>query len=136
MATVANEVKATKNDAFHMIFNTIPGDCNGMCTYEWDSAAKEYVLVSGSSCTGGSDCHACATTKSSSIRELIILERSFADPDAISHPCGVTYEHSFERLLDVYLKHRKRHQHLVRLCSGLGLLWVCLLAAFVYLLLR
>jgi hypothetical protein len=135
MATAVNHVKNTKKDAFHAIFNASSPGCTGMCVYSWDPTIKKYVLEPGDACSG-SGCQPCENYKSSILRELVILERSFPNPDAISHVCGVTTDESLESALCHYVALLKRYRLLVKIAIGLGLLSAVLLISLVYLLTR
>jgi hypothetical protein len=135
MATAVNQVKNTNKSAFHAIFNASSGGCTGMCVYTWDPTLKQYVLEQGEVCSG-TGCQPCEKYKSSILRELVILERSFPNPDAISHVCGATTEESLEAALCLYVHLLKRYRLLVKIAIGLGLLSVVLLIFVVYLLTR
>jgi hypothetical protein len=135
MAIAASSVRKTKGDVFHAIFEPETGGCSGSCAYKWDSATQRYVLVPGNTCSGAG-CHQCAQYKSSSVRELVILERSFPDPDTISYLCGGTTEDSLNALLRLYVDLLKRFKLLVKITIGLGLLSAALLLAVIYLLVR
>jgi hypothetical protein len=135
MATAVNSVMKTKKDAFHTIFEPSSGGCSGACNYTWNSLTQQYVLEPGDACSG-TGCQPCAKTKSSSVRELVILEGSFPNPDVISYLCGGTTEDSLNALLRLYIDLLKRYKLLVKITVGLGLLSAALLFAAIYLLAR
>jgi hypothetical protein len=135
MATAVNPVQKTKKDAFHAIFEPASGGCSGSCSYTWDSQTQQYELDPGDMCSGAG-CHPCAQTLSSDVRELVVLERSFPDPDSISYLCGGTTEDSLNRLLRLYVTLRRRYHYWARVAVGLGLLSAGLLIIVVYLLVR
>ena len=136
MATAVNQAKKMKKDAFHTIFEPSASGCSGACNYMWDSTTKEYVLCEADSSCSGTNCHPCKQTNPSILRELVILENSFPNPDLISYICGVTTEQSLEALLRLYVDLLKRYKLLVKLTVGLGLVSAALLIAVVYLLVR
>jgi hypothetical protein len=135
MATAMNLVKKTKKDSLHAIFGPSLGGCSGACSYTWDSTTQQYVLNQGDACSG-TGCHPCAQTMSSDVRKLVMLERSFPNPDAISYQCGGTPADSLNALLRLYVDLLKRYKLLVRISIGLGLVSAALLVAVIYLLLR
>jgi hypothetical protein len=136
MATAVNQVKKTKKDAFHTIFEPSADGCSGSCNYMWDNTTKEYVLCNADSSCSGADCQPCAKFKPSIVRQLVILEGSFPDPDAISHACGGTTEDSLNSLLGLFVDLLKRYKLLVKFTVGLGLVSAALLIAVIYLLVR
>jgi hypothetical protein len=136
MATVLSPSKKSKQKyAFYKIFEPSAGACNGACSYTWDSKTKQYVLNPGDTCTG-SHCQPCAQYKSSIVRELVVLEHCFPNPDAISYQCGGSTEDSFNALLGLYVDLLKRYTLLVKFAFGLGLVLAALLFAVFYLLVR
>jgi hypothetical protein len=135
MATAAHPANQTKQAAFRKIFEPTIGGCTGACNYTWDSVNKRYVLDEGDAC-GGTGCQACAKYKSSVVRELVMLEKSFPDPDVIVHACGAPVEESFNAALRLYVDLLKWYRLVVKLAFGLGFLSAALLAAVVYLLVR
>jgi hypothetical protein len=135
MATAVSSVRKTKDDAFHTIFEPETLGCVGACNYTWDSTTQQYVLDPGDACSGAG-CQACAQYKSSVVRELVILEGSVPDPDAISHACGGSVEQSLNALLRLYIDLLKRYKLLVKITFGLGLASAALLFAVIYLLVR
>jgi len=135
MATAVNSVQETKKDAFHKIFEPTSDGCTGACNYTWDSTTKQYVLDQGDACSG-SHCAPCAQYKSSVVRELVVLEGSFPDPDNISYSCGGTTDESLNALLRLYVDLLKRYRLLLKFTIGLGLVLAALLFAVIYLLVR
>jgi hypothetical protein len=135
MATVVNLTKKAKKDAFHTIFEPSVSGCHGACNYTWDSTTKQYVLDAGDACAGV-NCQPCEQYKSSAVRELVMLEGSFPDPDVINYTCGVGIEDSFDAALRLYVDLLKLYRLVVKFTIGLGFLSAALLAAVVYLLVR
>jgi hypothetical protein len=136
MATAVNPVQKIKKGAFHAIFEPSVGGCSGSCNYMWDSTTKEYVLCKADSSCSGTGCIQCIQSKPSVVRELVILEGSFPNPDVIVHACGASAEDSLNALLRLYVDLLKRYRLLVRITLGLGLLSAGLLFAVIYLLVR
>jgi hypothetical protein len=135
MATAVQPVTRKKPDSFHAIFSSAGGGCSGECNYTWDSKTKQYVLVPGDSCRGPG-CQPCPQTKSSAVRELVILEGCFPNPDIIGYQCGPTPPESLDAALCLYVEVLKRNKRLVKVAIGLGLLAAALLLAVIYLLAR
>jgi hypothetical protein len=135
MATAVNLARKTKKSLFRTIFEPSTDGCSGACTYHWDNTSQQYVLDPGDTCSG-SNCQQCLQYKSSVVRELVILEGSFPDPDAISHACGGTTEDSLNSLLGLFVDLLKRYKLLVKFTVGLGLVSAALLIAVIYLLVR
>jgi hypothetical protein len=134
MATQA-PVKAIKKGTFHGIFEPKLVGCTGACNYTWDADTREYVLDPGDACTG-TGCVPCPRTLPAIVRELVILEGSFPDPDVVGHVCGASPQASLESLLELYVKLFIRYRFLMKLAIGLGLLSAALLLAVIYLLVR
>jgi hypothetical protein len=106
-----------------------------MCNYTWDNVTREYVLEQGDACTG-TNCTPCARTKPAIIRELVMLEASFADPNVISHVCGGTTTDSLNSVLILFVGSLKSYKFLLKITIGFGLLSAVLLGAVIYLLMR
>jgi hypothetical protein len=70
------------------------------------------------------------------VRELVILENSFPDPDAISYICNGTEEQSLNALLGLFVALLKRYKTLVKLTVGLAVVSTALFCALIYLLVR
>jgi hypothetical protein len=135
MATATHPAKQTRRDAFQQIFEPTISGCSGACNYTWDSVNKRYILEPGDGCAGAG-CSPCVQYKSSSVRELVILEQCFQDVNYISHTCGGTTEDSLDAALRLFVELLKWYRLIVKFTIGLAFLSAALLAVVVYLLVR